>query len=89
MARNRHWKKFFVDIEKLTCTCVQWQLSGVPCIHAVAVLLPRREPWARYCAPFYSVESFRKTYAGFIYPLDNIEDWEQFLYNLEDPRNSG
>ncbi|KAL5709259.1 hypothetical protein ACHQM5_019969 [Ranunculus cassubicifolius] len=76
MALSRRGKKYFVDTEKMTCTCVQWQLSGIPCIHAVAVLLPKSVQWAEYCSRFYSVEAFKDTYKGYIFPLDNTEDWE-------------
>ncbi|KAF9614752.1 hypothetical protein IFM89_020596 [Coptis chinensis] len=30
---------------------------------------------ARYCSPYYHVNAFRATYAGFIFPFDNEEDW--------------
>ncbi|KAL5717647.1 hypothetical protein ACHQM5_010627 [Ranunculus cassubicifolius] len=88
MALNRHGKKFFVNLQRMCCTCVQWQLSGVPCIHAVAVIIPRREPWIKYCSPYYSVESFRATYKGYIYPLNNIEDWEKGAENVLPPHVS-
>lgn len=29
---------FTVDVEKRTCSCVQWQLRGFPCQHAVCAL---------------------------------------------------
>ncbi|KAF9612607.1 hypothetical protein IFM89_002203, partial [Coptis chinensis] len=31
----------------------------------------------RYCSPFYNVQSFKATYAGFIYHFDNEEDWDK------------
>ncbi|KAF9607267.1 hypothetical protein IFM89_033474 [Coptis chinensis] len=30
-----------------------------------------------YCSPYFSVEAFRATYANYLYPLDNIEDWPE------------
>ncbi|KAF9612620.1 hypothetical protein IFM89_003062 [Coptis chinensis] len=39
--------KYNVDIDKLQCSCIEWQMLGVPCVHVVAVLGPRRPQWAR------------------------------------------
>ncbi|KAF9623690.1 hypothetical protein IFM89_003835 [Coptis chinensis] len=53
-------------------------MTGLPCVHAIAVirpLMPRKESWARYCSPYYHVNAFRATYAGFIFPFDNEKDW--------------
>ena len=36
-----------VDLKANTCTCCEWQVSGVPCVHAMAVILPRREAWEK------------------------------------------
>ncbi|KAF9595645.1 hypothetical protein IFM89_001546 [Coptis chinensis] len=31
----------------------------------------------RYCSHYYTVESFRATYAGYIYPVANQDDWDK------------
>lgn len=33
-----------VDLHTKTCTCNQWQVSGIPCIHAICVIIPNRLP---------------------------------------------
>jgi hypothetical protein len=30
---KREWR-YPVDLQKMTCSCRQWQITGVPCIHA-------------------------------------------------------
>ncbi|KAF9597941.1 hypothetical protein IFM89_023312, partial [Coptis chinensis] len=70
-------KKYNVEIQKLECSCIEWQMSGVPCVHAVAVLRSRREPWSRYYSPYFNAKAFKATYVGYLYPLDNIEDWPE------------
>ncbi|KAF9601482.1 hypothetical protein IFM89_020249 [Coptis chinensis] len=32
-----------------------------------------------YCSPYFSVEAFKATYANYLYPLDNIEDWPEIV----------
>lgn len=40
-------RKFNVDLDAHTCTCMVWQITGLPCVHAIAVIRPRREPWVK------------------------------------------
>ncbi|KAF9598415.1 hypothetical protein IFM89_027848 [Coptis chinensis] len=76
-------KKYNLEIQKQECFCIEWQMSGVPCVHAVAVLRSRREPWSRYCSHYFSAEAFKATYASYLYPLDNIEDWPEITLDKE------
>ncbi|KAK3200381.1 hypothetical protein Dsin_023796 [Dipteronia sinensis] len=32
-------KQYVVDIENKPCTCSKWQLTGIPCIHGMSVML--------------------------------------------------
>lgn len=45
VAINRVGVTWTVDLKANTCSCCQWQVSGVPCVHAIAVIIPRRESW--------------------------------------------
>ncbi|KAF9602806.1 hypothetical protein IFM89_031575 [Coptis chinensis] len=76
---NKTGTKYTVNIAKLTCTCIEWQILGVPYVHAVAVLRPKRPQWARHCSPYFSVEAFRASYGNYLYPLDKIEDWPEIV----------
>ncbi|KAF9602496.1 hypothetical protein IFM89_028510 [Coptis chinensis] len=29
-----------------------------------------------YTSPFFSIDSFKKTYAGYVMPIENVEDWK-------------
>ncbi|KAF9600313.1 hypothetical protein IFM89_006626 [Coptis chinensis] len=31
-------KKFVVDLVKQECACIVWQMTGIPCVHAIAVI---------------------------------------------------
>ncbi|KAF9598593.1 hypothetical protein IFM89_028262 [Coptis chinensis] len=76
-------KHFVVDLIAKTCSCMVWQLGGIPCVHAIAVirpLSPSRESWSKWCSPYFHVEAFKGTYAGSIYPFDNEEDWGKLNY---------
>ncbi|KAF9602671.1 hypothetical protein IFM89_030559 [Coptis chinensis] len=68
-------KKYNLEIQKQECSCIEWQMLGVRCVHAVAVL--------RYCSPYFSAEAFKASYASYLYPLDNIEDWPEITLDKE------
>lgn len=51
-----------VDMDAKTCHCRKWQLSGVPCFHAVACMNSRRlnlEDGLHQC---YTIEMFKKVH---------------------------
>ncbi|KAF9617592.1 hypothetical protein IFM89_037404 [Coptis chinensis] len=82
VVNTKKGSRYSVDLVKLECTCIEWQLSGVPCVRGIAVIRQRRgDKWARYCSPYFSVEAFRQTYSNYLYPLDNIAKWPE----IEDP----
>ncbi|KAF9619894.1 hypothetical protein IFM89_009676 [Coptis chinensis] len=68
-----------------------YEIKGMPCAHVVAVLKSRRPQWERYCSPYFNMEAFRATYATYLYPIDNIEDWPE-IDNIEElvlpPKNT-
>ncbi|XP_026377971.1 uncharacterized protein LOC113272335 [Papaver somniferum] len=74
---------FTVDLEKHTCSCMQWQLRGFPCQHAVCALQQIRPNWVEYCARYYSVDNYRTTYSPDMVPLEGPEDWDEVFYNSE------
>ncbi|RVW55921.1 hypothetical protein CK203_078774 [Vitis vinifera] len=50
-----------------------WQLSGLPCCHAIAVFeWIGRNPYD-YCSRYFTVESYRLTYAESIHPVPNVD----------------
>ncbi|KAF9614632.1 hypothetical protein IFM89_019609, partial [Coptis chinensis] len=78
VVNTKKGSRYNVDLVKLECSCIEWQLSGVPCVHGIVVIRQTRgDKWARYCSPYFSVEAFRQTYSNYLYPLDNIEEWPE------------
>lgn len=58
-----------VDMDQWDCSCKGWQLTGLPCCHALAVIgCMGRTPY-EYCSRFYSTESYRLTYAETVNPV--------------------
>ncbi|XP_061343249.1 uncharacterized protein LOC133289351 isoform X2 [Gastrolobium bilobum] len=62
-----------VDIDHWDCSCKGWQLTGVPCCHAIAVFeCVGRNPYD-YCSRYFTVENYRLTYAESIHPVPNVD----------------
>lgn len=58
-----------VDIDKWDCSCKGWQLTGLPCRHAIAVCECLGSSPYDYCSRYFTVENYRLTYAESIHPV--------------------
>ncbi|CAI9293998.1 unnamed protein product [Lactuca saligna] len=62
-----------VDINNYDCSCKGWQITGLPCCHAIAVIgCLGRDPYD-YCARYFTVESYRLTYSESVNPIPREE----------------
>lgn len=62
-----------VDIDHWDCSCKEWQLTGLPCCHAIAVFeCIGRDPY-EYCSRYFMAESYRLTYSESIHPVPNVD----------------
>ena len=65
-------KEYRVNLTSRTCSCRAWQSTGYPCSHALAIIITRKENPQQYAESFYSLNSFRQTYATpIIHPHNN------------------
>lgn len=67
--------RFSVDLEKRECSCRYWQLSGLPCPHAISCIFFKTNSLEDYIANCYSVEEFKKTYSYFLEPVEGMNSW--------------
>ncbi|GMN55052.1 hypothetical protein TIFTF001_024181 [Ficus carica] len=62
-----------VDVDNWDCSCRGWQLEGLPCCHAIAVMeWTGRSPY-EYCSRYFTVESYRLTFAESIQPIPDVD----------------
>ncbi|XP_065852582.1 uncharacterized protein [Euphorbia lathyris] len=63
-----------VDIDRWDCSCKGWQLTGLPCCHAIAVIgCIGRNPY-EFCSRYFTIESYRLTYSESVHPIPDV-DW--------------
>jgi hypothetical protein len=77
---GRQWR-YPVDIKNKTCSCRQWQMIGLPCIHALKFITSLRGPPSdieSYVHDFYSVAKFKATYAENLPAMVSKQQWEPY-----------
>lgn len=63
-----------VDVDQNDCSCKGWQITGLPCCHAIAVITcVHRSPYD-YCSRYFTADLYRLTYSQSINPVPNV-DW--------------
>lgn len=62
-----------VDIDHWNCTCRGWNLTGIPCCHAIAVFEGLERSPYDFCERYFTTEYYCLTYADSIHPIPNIE----------------
>lgn len=66
-----------VVLENRTCSSRKWDLTGVPCKHAVCAIWLKhgKGPVFEYVHHFYKRETYLKIYGGSIKPMAGPEEW--------------
>ncbi|ERN11030.1 hypothetical protein AMTR_s00024p00070750 [Amborella trichopoda] len=71
-----------VNLECRECTCRRWQLSGLPCSHALVAINSKQETISDYCSHYFHVETYRNTFMETIHPVPDrtpmpeVQDFE-------------
>ena len=68
-------RQYIVNLEEHTCDCRRWQVSGIPCAHALAILLHLRKDPFSYVARYFQSRLYQQTYACPIYPISDPMEW--------------
>lgn len=58
-----------VDLWESTCSYRQWQISGMPCVDAVVVILVKLHGSYDYVDKYFHNSSYEETYSGNIVPF--------------------
>ena len=69
--------KCVVNLQERTCSCRKWDVTGIPCKHAIAFITFLREPLEKYVDTYYSVEKFKTAYGALIPAMTDKAQWAQ------------
>ena len=68
--------RFVVNLQERTCSCRQWQVSGLPCKHALAFITSLSNAHIQnYVDMYYSIDKFRGAYAQLIPAMPDKTQW--------------
>ncbi|XP_066311510.1 uncharacterized protein [Miscanthus floridulus] len=75
-ARGGSSFRFVVNLDQRTCTYRAWQVSGLPCKHALAYITSiRGEKIEDHVDNYYSMHKFRSAYEGIIPTIPDKSMW--------------
>ncbi|XP_015576050.1 uncharacterized protein LOC107261433 [Ricinus communis] len=67
--------QFVVDIKDKTCTCRRFDLTGIPCCHAMCAIWYKHDNLENYLDDYYKVSTYLKTYSHLLNPTTSYEFW--------------
>ncbi|XP_022760791.1 uncharacterized protein LOC111306988 isoform X1 [Durio zibethinus] len=62
-----------VTLENSDCSCREWQINGLPCLHAVAAIEHIGKNVYDYCSRYFTIEAFKVTYSESINPIPALD----------------
>ncbi|KAM6584021.1 hypothetical protein CsatB_011023 [Cannabis sativa] len=68
-------EQYVVDLNAKTCACRKWELTGIPCEHALACILKVNLNPISFVDAYYSKQAYEKTYAEIIKGTNGPESW--------------
>ncbi|XP_022883793.1 uncharacterized protein LOC111400626 [Olea europaea var. sylvestris] len=74
---SRDGLRWSVDLTLHACACRKWQLTGIPCPHAILGMLSSDIGIYEYIDTWYSKETYLKCYFPVIHPMSGPELWPE------------
>ncbi|XP_021762538.1 uncharacterized protein LOC110727279 [Chenopodium quinoa] len=62
-----------VSLNRKTCLCGAWQISGLPCKHAIRAILAAGLNLHQFCSTWFSVQNYKQAYANPIHSVPNFD----------------
>lgn len=62
-----------VSLENWDCSCREWQINGLPCLHAAAAIEHSGKNVSDYCYRYFTTEAFKVTYSESINPIPALD----------------
>ncbi|KAL7243883.1 hypothetical protein ACSBR1_016155 [Camellia fascicularis] len=76
---------YVVDLRARTCGCRDWDLTGIPCKHAISCIYLTREKPEAYVHNYFSKETYLRTYSFMINLVPGEHDWIETGYDAIAP----
>ncbi|XP_048141419.1 uncharacterized protein LOC115737020 [Rhodamnia argentea] len=74
--------RFEVDLRGMTCTCRQWDISGIPCSHAISCINYMKHEINQYVDDCFKKEAYERCYQ---FPLPTLSGKKMWPLSIEEP----
>ncbi|XP_021773266.1 uncharacterized protein LOC110737204 [Chenopodium quinoa] len=64
--------QFPLSLNSKICSCGAWQLSGIPCRHAIRAMTHAKVDLHNYVSSWYSAQTYKKVYSHCITPIPDL-----------------
>ncbi|KAM3198316.1 hypothetical protein ACQJBY_073454 [Aegilops geniculata] len=68
---------YVVDLNMNNCECKRWELSAIPCHHAIACFRHERIEPESMVHECYTVENYKDCYGWNLMPMSDMKKWEK------------
>ncbi|GKV06937.1 hypothetical protein SLEP1_g18754 [Rubroshorea leprosula] len=68
---------YMVNVDERKCTCREWDLTGIPCRHAMVAINARKEKAEDYVSHWYRKEKFKAAYEYAVPVTERMNQWEK------------
>ncbi|CAN1821530.1 hypothetical protein LINPERHAP1_LOCUS29537 [Linum perenne] len=79
-VRYKDGDRFTVRLDEKICSCRSWDLTGIPCPHAITCIISEGNDPEKYISEWYIVQKYWETYDNVMIPLDGHELWPPSQY---------
>ncbi|KAL7219522.1 hypothetical protein ACSBR2_012558 [Camellia fascicularis] len=73
--RNNEGVRHIVHLCRMSCYCKEWEISGIPCTHAMVVISHSRMNVEHFINPYYSKQKYFMANDGIIHPISDHTLW--------------
>ncbi|KAL8497076.1 hypothetical protein ACS0TY_020667 [Phlomoides rotata] len=82
-------RRYSVDLKNMSCSCREWDLSGIPCCHGLSAIGAEKLDMEDFVHSCYTIETYNKVYISTLQPMVGVNMWEKTGYIPPLPPNFG
>ncbi|KAK9044270.1 hypothetical protein V6N11_072583 [Hibiscus sabdariffa] len=72
-----------IDLKKLTGTCREWEINGIPCCHAICAMYHDSKKSETYISEWYSKDKYLASYNHILQPVRGKKFWSKGLSPIQ------
>jgi hypothetical protein len=84
-SHTRREKEYVLNLVRRTCGCKQWDMTGIPCAHAICAIWSDNADPLDYVNDWYIVDMLKNAYNEIVYPMSIEDHWTKTNGEHVDP----